>query len=158
MLAKRRNMSSTPKKPDHIAQADWDAVDSPEISDALFAKMRPVGDVAPELIALQGLLEKKRGRPKAETTKELHSIRLSSEVVEYFKAGGAGWQTRIDEALRALVHKGRAAPKKPAIKKVPAKKAVAKKTVAKKAVAKKAVRFARRVGRVLGAKTVRKHA
>lgn len=138
-------MPSLPKKPDHIVQEDWDVVDSPEISDALFVKMRPVADVAPELIALQENLEKKRGRPKAETTKELHSIRLSSEVVAYFKAGGAGWQTRIDAALLVLVHKGRVAPKKPAIKKVAANKAVAKSST-KKLSTKKAAGSARRVG------------
>ncbi|MHB8883597.1 MAG: BrnA antitoxin family protein [Methylovirgula sp.] len=138
-------MPSLPKKPDHIAQVDWDDVDSPEIGDALFAKMRPVRDVAPELIALQDHLEKKRGRPKAEATKELHSIRLSAEVVEHFKAGGAGWQTRLDEALRAIVHKARGVPKKATVKKVSVKKAVAKKTI----------RSARRIVRV---KTIRKHA
>ncbi len=140
-------MPSIPKKPDHIAQEDWDAVDSPEISDALFAKMRPVREVAPELIAFQKLLEKKRGRPKAETVKELHSIRLSSEVVAYFKAGGAGWQTRLDAALRAIVHKTREAPK-----------AATKKAAVKKAVAKKAPRPARDSARSVGAKSVRKHA
>jgi len=39
------------------------------------------------------------GRPKAETTKVPIAIRLSPEVVEYFKATGAGWQSRIDAAL-----------------------------------------------------------
>lgn len=43
-----------------------------------------------------------RGRPKAETTKISTTIRLSPEVIEYFKAGGPGWQSRIDEALRKL--------------------------------------------------------
>ena len=33
--------------------------------------------------------------PKVSTT-----IRLSPEVVEAFRAGGAGWQTRIDAALK----------------------------------------------------------
>ncbi|MGP0059121.1 MAG: BrnA antitoxin family protein [Beijerinckiaceae bacterium] len=141
-------MPRTPRKPDHISQADWDAVDSPELSSEFIARMRPVREVAPELIAFQRLLEKKRGRPKAETTKQLHSIRLSSEVVEHFKAGGAGWQTRIDEALLALVHKGRAAPKKAATKKAPVKKTAAK----------KAARSIRPAGRVSGTKNARKHA
>ncbi|MGY6708458.1 MAG: BrnA antitoxin family protein [Rhizobiaceae bacterium] len=41
-----------------------------------------------------------RGRPKAARTKVSTTIRLSPEVVEHFKAGGPGWQSRIDEALR----------------------------------------------------------
>ena len=40
------------------------------------------------------------GRPKASVTKERIAIRLSPDVLERFKAGGPGWQTRIDEALR----------------------------------------------------------
>jgi uncharacterized protein (DUF4415 family) len=43
---------------------------------------------------------RKPGRPKAETTKIPTAIRLSSDVVEYFKSTGAGWQSRIDSALR----------------------------------------------------------
>ncbi|WP_295434879.1 BrnA antitoxin family protein [uncultured Thiodictyon sp.] len=40
------------------------------------------------------------GRPKAESTKTLISIRLSPDVLDFFKADGSGWQTRIDAALR----------------------------------------------------------
>ena len=32
-------------------------------------------------------------------------IRLSPEVIDHFKAGGRGWQTRIDEALREWIGK-----------------------------------------------------
>ena len=44
-----------------------------------------------------------RGRPKAEKTKVSTTIRLSPEVIEHFRAGGPGWQSRIDEALRKLI-------------------------------------------------------
>lgn len=40
-----------------------------------------------------------RGPQKA-PTKERISIRLSQEVVQRFRATGAGWQTRVDAALR----------------------------------------------------------
>jgi uncharacterized protein (DUF4415 family) len=40
-----------------------------------------------------------RGPQKAPKKKPL-AIRLSPDVVEYFKATGAGWQSRIDSALR----------------------------------------------------------
>ena len=43
---------------------------------------------------------RKPGRPKAASTKIPTAIRLSSDVVEYFKSTGAGWQSRIDSALR----------------------------------------------------------
>ncbi|MBF0425893.1 MAG: BrnA antitoxin family protein [Magnetococcales bacterium] len=51
--------------------------------------------------ALPGSLQAKlRGRPKAAVTKERITIRLSRDVVERFRAGGEGWQTRMDAALK----------------------------------------------------------
>ena len=44
-----------------------------------------------------------RGRPKSESPKLLVSVRYSREVVEYFKSTGAGWQSRMDNVLRAYV-------------------------------------------------------
>lgn len=41
-----------------------------------------------------------RGRPKSNVHKVLLSIRYSPEVVDYFRATGSGWQTRMDEALK----------------------------------------------------------
>ena len=44
-----------------------------------------------------------RGRPRAAVTKQPVSIRLSPEVVDYFRASGKGWQTRIDDILKKFV-------------------------------------------------------
>jgi uncharacterized protein (DUF4415 family) len=44
-----------------------------------------------------------RGRPRATRTKVSTTIRLSPEVLEHFRAGGPGWQSRIDETLRKAV-------------------------------------------------------
>ncbi|WP_155774098.1 BrnA antitoxin family protein [Rhodovulum sp. MB263] len=54
----------------------------------------------PEWRAKFAKAKPQRGRPKAARTKVSTTIRLSPEVLEHFKAGGPGWQTRIDEALR----------------------------------------------------------
>ena len=43
------------------------------------------------------------GRPPAEVTKERITIRLSRDVVSQFRATGAGWQTRMDAALRQFI-------------------------------------------------------
>lgn len=43
---------------------------------------------------------KRVGRPQTTTTKERITIRLSRDVVESFRASGAGWQARMDEALK----------------------------------------------------------
>jgi uncharacterized protein (DUF4415 family) len=48
--------------------------------------------------SLRGKLAK-RGLQKA-ATKERISIRLSRDVLEQFRAGGEGWQTRMDAALK----------------------------------------------------------
>ncbi len=40
------------------------------------------------------------GRPPAAVTKKSVTIRLSRDVLEQFQAGGHGWQTRIDAALK----------------------------------------------------------
>jgi len=39
------------------------------------------------------------GRPKADITKKPVSLRLDEDVVNYFKAKGAGWQTRMNDIL-----------------------------------------------------------
>lgn len=46
--------------------------------------------------------KRKPGRP-AGSGKELVSLRLDVEVIEAFKADGAGWQTRINSVLREWV-------------------------------------------------------
>jgi len=43
---------------------------------------------------------KRRGRPPAAFRKEPVLLRLDPDVVEHFKAGGHGWQTRMNDALR----------------------------------------------------------
>lgn len=44
-----------------------------------------------------------RGRPKSDTKKLLISIRYSTDVAEYFKSTGPGWQSRMDGVLRQYV-------------------------------------------------------
>lgn len=52
-----------------------------------------------EMIPMRAL----RGRPKSENTKKLVSVRYSSEVLEYFRSTGEGWQSRMDSVLRQYV-------------------------------------------------------
>ena len=44
-----------------------------------------------------------RGRPKEMVTKVSTTIRLDPDVLAAFKAGGRGWQSRINDALRKAV-------------------------------------------------------
>lgn len=51
--------------------------------------------------------KRKRGErgPQLAPTKQLVSVRYSPEVLQYFKATGSGWQTRMNEALLEWVNK-----------------------------------------------------
>ncbi len=53
--------------------------------------------LSPQLLKAMGV--KPRGPQKA-PTKQATTIRLSPDVMAAFKATGAGWQTRIDAALK----------------------------------------------------------
>ena len=88
------------RKPDHIAQEDWDAVDIPELTEEDFARMRPASEVVPEIVAEY---RRSRGRPPSEKKKVLLSVRYSQEVVDYFRSTGEGWQTRMDAVLKEWI-------------------------------------------------------
>ncbi len=48
----------------------------------------------------------KRGRgPQAAPTKVLTSVRLDADILEFFKAQGSGYQSRINAALRVAVER-----------------------------------------------------
>ena len=53
----------------------------------------------------------KRGRgPQAAPTKVLTSVRLDADILAFFKAQGAGYQSRINAALRKAVEQNMDAP------------------------------------------------
>ncbi|TVP93421.1 MAG: hypothetical protein EA347_00405 [Thioalkalivibrio sp.] len=43
---------------------------------------------------------RKRGRPPGSGNKEQVAIRIDRDVLAAFRAGGPGWQTRMNQALR----------------------------------------------------------
>ncbi|HLY47301.1 MAG TPA: BrnA antitoxin family protein [Stellaceae bacterium] len=66
--------------------------DIPELTDEFFDKADfYIGDQ---------LIRRGRGRPPLEAPKKLVSLRLDRDVIEEFRAGGPGWQSRINAALR----------------------------------------------------------
>lgn len=46
----------------------------------------------------------RRGRPPSDNPKVAVSIRLDQDVVEAFKKEGPGWQTRMNDILKAAAH------------------------------------------------------
>ena len=80
----------TAKKPS--TNATWtDPEDAPELTEAFF-KSADLYD---------GTKLKTRGRPKSAVTKEPVKIRLDADVLAALRASGEGWQTRINDTLRA---------------------------------------------------------
>jgi uncharacterized protein (DUF4415 family) len=78
-------------------------LDSPELTKDWFAKAKPANNLLPKLFAKKTaiqLLTPKRGRPPSLTTKEHINIRIDADVLIAFKKSGAGWQTRVNDALR----------------------------------------------------------
>jgi uncharacterized protein (DUF4415 family) len=83
----RKNESSGKKK--------WiDSDDAPELTKEFFR----TADV------YHGERLLRRGRPPAgERPKEAIKLRISPEVLDHFRAGGPGWQTRINATLERAV-------------------------------------------------------
>lgn len=75
-----------------------------ELTRADMKLFRPAAEALPqELLAV--LPKRKRGQRGVQKmpTKEPAMIRYSKEVLEYFRATGPGWQTRMDKVLREWV-------------------------------------------------------
>ncbi len=83
------------KKPEHISQADWDAVDVPELTAKDFERSLPF-EKLPSVIqsAIRG--------------KQRITIRLDADIIERFKlmveqSGGGSYQAEINKALREYI-------------------------------------------------------
>jgi uncharacterized protein (DUF4415 family) len=79
-------------------KTNWvDPDDAPELTEAWFEKADfQIGD---RLV--------RRGRPAGSGRKVSTTIRFDADILDAFKAAGAGWQTRLNQALREwlVVHK-----------------------------------------------------
>lgn len=78
--------------------------DNPEWTEEDFKRARPAYEVLPPHL-LAAFPKAPRG-PQQAAKKIPVSIRLSDDVVAYFRSGGPGWQTRIDETLKAAIRGG----------------------------------------------------
>ncbi len=70
---------------------DW--VSTPEE----LTQSKPFAEVFPDLMAS---IRRARGRPPVAHPRKQVSLRLDPAIIDKFKAGGKGWQSRINEALR----------------------------------------------------------
>jgi uncharacterized protein (DUF4415 family) len=81
--------------------------DNPEWTPERWKNALTVDELPPELRAkiLEAFPNTKVRGPQKAPTKEAVSIRLSSEVLDHYRATGKGWQTRIDDALKDAIKK-----------------------------------------------------
>ena len=87
----------------NMAQPWVDPDDAPELTDEFLEKgVWKIGGRAVSHGEGQAAMREavRCGRPKAENRKLALTVRYDADVVAAFKATGAGWQTRMNEALR----------------------------------------------------------
>lgn len=93
-------------KLENIASGRVDPDDAPEITAEDLH--RGVWSIDGKIVSREegraAFAKKLRGRPAGSVSKspkkQIITIRLSTDVLEQFKASGAGWQTKIDLALK----------------------------------------------------------
>lgn len=80
--------------------------ESPTLDAAWFAKAKPARQVLPARVLAAA--KRRPGRP-AGSNKESTTVRFDRDVLDAFRAGGPGWQTRMNAALRDWLKRHRAA-------------------------------------------------
>ncbi len=87
-----------------VAAAESDP-DARPLTEADLDRMRPMHEARPDFLARW--LRRERGRPPIEAPKRQVTLRLDQEVIDHFRSGGPGWQTRINDHLRKALKKTR---------------------------------------------------
>lgn len=92
-----KSTTSTDRDPD-----DYDRDDAPPFTREMAERAQHSigGKVIREANPPFGTRRGRPPKPEAER-KELVSLRLSRDVIDWLRASGPGWQTRIEEMLRA---------------------------------------------------------
>jgi len=83
------------------SKEDWDAVDSPPLTEEEISRMRPAREVMPEaFFEAMRELKRTRGRPKVAAPKQAVTLRLDPDVIQSYKNRGKGWRSIMTEDLR----------------------------------------------------------
>jgi uncharacterized protein (DUF4415 family) len=81
---------------------EWDDPDLPEWTEDQIARAEfRIGDRV--IRPANGTLTKPGRPPEGDVAKQQVTLRLDPDVVDAFRAGGAGWQSRMNAALRKAV-------------------------------------------------------
>jgi uncharacterized protein (DUF4415 family) len=90
MIEKKRDTATDLKKLDEHVIRPEEYEEIPELTEEWFAGATlHIGGVPVP-----------RGRPKSQNPKEHVNLRLDPDVLAHFRAGGPGWQSRINATLR----------------------------------------------------------
>jgi uncharacterized protein (DUF4415 family) len=90
------------RKSRRAGASTWvDPDDAPELTDEHFLRA--------DVYEGRKLVRRGRGRPPLDRPKEAVKLRLSADVLEHFRAGGPGWQTRINRTLERSVARAKRA-------------------------------------------------
>lgn len=73
--------------------------ENPEWTDEDFARARLASEIHPPHVV--AALVRSRG-PQQASTKQQVTLRLDKDILAKFRATGPGWQSRINDALRAI--------------------------------------------------------
>jgi uncharacterized protein (DUF4415 family) len=85
-----RDRKTSPSSTSASQREEYEEI--PELTDEWFGKA--------DLLVGDALIRRGRGRTPANAPKKLVSLRLDQDVIDRFRAGGPGWQSRINAALR----------------------------------------------------------
>jgi uncharacterized protein (DUF4415 family) len=90
---------------EEITRAAESDPDNPPLTEEDFKRMRPARETHPEIVSAYQRGEMRRRGPQKAPTKVATTIRLDPDILEYFKAWGPGWQTRLNDTLRHAIGK-----------------------------------------------------
>ena len=83
--------------------SDWVDPDDAPILTAEIAARAEIREGGKVIRPATGTLTRMGRPPLGDAAKKQVTLRLDSDVVAAFRAGGAGWQSRMNEALRKAV-------------------------------------------------------
>jgi len=87
--------------------------ENPDWTEEDFAKARPASELPPEILAQ---FRNAVGRPRIENPKVPVKLRLDGDVLEALRATGPGWQTRVNDMLKARISRGKVKFETPPVK------------------------------------------
>jgi len=86
--------------------SDWIDPDDAPILTTEIAGRSEVREGRKVIRPASGTLTRMGRPPLGITAKQQVTLRLDSEVVDAFRAGGAGWQSRMNDVLRKAIRTG----------------------------------------------------